>query len=134
MNNILGEYQNDIPDLSTLDLGHYERIFKLYVTQNNGKDFYFYNILKRITMPENIDSSILSVYRTRSSLPLTIISYNIYGDIRLWWLILLINKQEIGNDIFVVPGDLELKYIKREFLTSVFQEITKLTIYNGRHY
>jgi hypothetical protein len=131
---ILGEYQNNIDDLSSLDLEHYERIFKVYTANNNNKDFYFYSILKRITLPENIDGTILSTYKTRGPKPLTIISHDIYRDIRLWWLIFLLNKKEIGKDIFVVPGSLELKYVKREFLSIVFAEITKLTIFNGRHY
>lgn len=131
---ILGEYQNNIDDLSSLDLEHYERIFKIYIANNNDKDFYFYNILRRITLPENIDGSILSTYKTNGPKPLTIISHDIYRDIRLWWLIFLLNKKEIGKDIFVVPGSVELKYVKREFLSIVFAEITNLTIFNGRHY
>jgi len=132
--NILGEYQNNIVDLSSLDLEHYERIFKIYITENNDKTFYFYNILKRISLPENIDTSVLGVYKTPVSMPLTIISHNIYGDIRLWWLIYFLNSKEIGKNIFIIPGSTELKYIKREFLQAVFAEITKLTIFNGRHY
>lgn len=132
--NKLGKYQNNIDDLSTLDLEHYERIFKLYITSNNDKDFYFYNILRRISMPDNLDSGVSRVFKVKTPLPLTIISYNIYQDIRLWWLLLLLNKKEIGKNIFVVPGGVEIKYIAPESLTSVFQEITNLTIYNGRHY
>jgi hypothetical protein len=132
--NILGEYQNNIVDLSSLDLEHYERIFKIYITENNDKTFYFYNILKRISLPENIDTSVLGVYKTSVPMPLTIISHNIYDDIRLWWLIYFLNSKEIGKDIFIIPGSTELKYIKREFLQAVFAEITKLTIFNGRHY
>jgi hypothetical protein len=45
-----------------------------------------------------------------------------------------LNSKEIGKNIFIIPGSTGLKYIKREFLQAVFAEITKLTIFNGRHY
>ena len=46
----LGKYQNSIPDLKKLDLEQYERIFKVFETVNNGKSFYYYNILKKNTV------------------------------------------------------------------------------------
>jgi hypothetical protein len=132
--NTLGEYQNNITQLKQLDLEHYERIFKIYTTGNSDKEFYFYNILKKITLPENIDSNFLDFYTVSSPLPLTTISHNIYDDIRLWWLIFIINSSVIGKDIFVVPGGTQLKFIKSQYLSIVFNQITKLAVYNGRHY
>lgn len=130
----LGEYQNDIPDLKQLDLENYERIFKVYTANIDDKEFFFYNILKKITLPNNIDSNLLDFYTVNSPLPLTTISYNIYNDIRLWWLIFILNSSVIGKNIFVVPGGTQLKFIKGQYLSVVFNQITKLAIYNGRHY
>jgi hypothetical protein len=130
----LGEYQNNIGDLEHLGLGRYERIFKVFDVDVDNKTFYLYNILRKVAFPTNIDSQFLDTYTTASSLPLTIVSYNIYTDISLWWLIYLINKSVIGTNIFTVPGNTELKYIKPAFLETIFTEITKNTIYNGRHF
>ena len=132
--NTLGKYQNNIPDLKSLDLEHYERIFKVFETVNNGKSFYYYNILKKIQFPENISSGITKLYTTPSVLPFTTISYNIYSDIRLWWLIYLINKDKLGSNIFTVPAGTQLKYIDPLYLDIVFNQITKLVVFNGRHY
>jgi len=130
----LGKYQNSIPDLKKLDLEHYERIFKVFETVNNEKSFYYYNILKKIQFPDNIDSRITEFYITPSILPLTTVSYKIYGDIRLWWLILLLNKDKLGPMAFTVPAGVQLKYINPLSLDTIFFQITKLVIFNGRHY
>lgn len=134
MNTLLGEYQNNITDLKFLDLVNYERIFKIYLNKNNDKNFYYYNILKKITMPKNINSQYVNLYDVPSTLPLTIISHNLYKDIRLWWLIYLLNEDKLTSNRFLVPSGTRLIYIKPELLTTVFSEITNKTIYNGRHY
>lgn len=130
----LGSYQNDTPGLSSLDLTYYERIFKVFTDNNDGKDFFFYNILKKVSLPDNIDSAYLSFFKVDSPLALTIISDKIYNNIKLWWLIYLVNKDTIGDNIFVIPGGTQLKYIRKEILPLVFNQITKATIYNGKHY
>lgn len=130
----LGEYQNNIPSLSSLDISSYERIFKVFEAKDTNKNFYFYNILKKIELPTNIDDEYLAFYNVKSNLPMTILSYKIYGDMKLWWLIYLLNKQELGNNIFVVQGGTQIQYIKPEIIPTVLQQITDIIIYNGRHY
>lgn len=130
----LGEYQNNIPSLSSLDISSYERIFKVFEAKDTNKNFYFYNILKKIELPTNIDDEYLAFYNVKSNLPMTILSYKLYGDMKLWWLIYLLNKQELGNNIFVVQGGTQIQYIKPEIIPTVLQQITDIIIYNGRHY
>jgi hypothetical protein len=132
--NTLGKYQNNISGLKHLDLENYERIFKVYETLNNDKTFYYYNILKKIQFPEIINANIIKLYTTTEVLPFTIVSYKIYGDIRLWWLLFLINKDVLKSNIFTVPAGTQLKYINPQYLEVVFNQITELTILNGRHY
>ena len=132
--NTLGEYQNNITGLSALDLSNYERIFKVFTDTNNSKDFYFYNILKKIELPINIDSEFIDFYKVESPLPLTILSHKIYNDIKLWWLIFLLNKEAIGDNIFVIPGGTQIKYLKKYTLAFVYNQITNSTVYNGKHY
>ena len=130
----LGDYQNNITALSSLDTTSYERIFKVFEAKNGSKNFYFYNILKKIELPSNIDDSFVSFYMVNSNLPMTILSYKIYGDMKLWWLIYLLNKEKLDTNIFVVPGGTQLQYIKPEIIPTVLQQITDIIIYNGRHY
>lgn len=130
----LGDYQNNITALSSLDTTSYERIFKVFEAKSDNKNFYFYNILKKIELPPNINDEYLSFYNVNSNLPMTILSYKIYGDMKLWWLIYLLNKKELGTNIFVVPGSTQIQYIKPEIIPTVLQQITDIIIYNGRHY
>lgn len=130
----LGKYQNNISSLNQLDLEHYERIFKVFETVNDDKSFYYYNILKKIQFPEIINSGIVKYYTTPSILPFTTISYNIYKDIRLWWLLYLVNKDKLGSNIFTVPAGTQLKYVDPLYLDVIFNQITQLVVFNGRHY
>lgn len=131
---IQGLYQNNVPGLAKLKLQHYERIFKVFDIESTDKKFFFYNILRKIEFPDNIDPNIIKYHNMEISKPLTTISYDIYGDLRLWWLIFLLNKAVIGSNLFIIPAGVQLKFIKPEFLETVFIQITNLSILNGRHY
>jgi hypothetical protein len=130
----LGEYQNNIQSLSSLSIESYERLFKLYSQEVGDKEQYYYNILRKVDLPENINTDFLEFYTTPTPMPLTIISHNIYNNQRLWWLILKLNKREIGDNIFTVPSGIKLKYIIPTALPIVFNQITKISVFNGRHY
>lgn len=130
----LGDYQDNIEELDTLSITNYERIFKIFTLDNDDKQFYFYNILKKIVMPDNINSDYIEYYDNKSPAPLTLISHRIYNDIKLWWLIALLNKDKLQSNLFVVPGGTQLQYLTAEALPLVFAQITKITIKNGRHY
>jgi hypothetical protein len=130
----LGNYQSDIKSLSSLSITAYERIFKLYKTEKNTKEFLFYNILKKIEIPDTIDDEFVSFYTVKSNMPLTILSYKIYGDIKLWWLLFLVNKKTLEANRFVVSGGVQIEYIKPEYLSLVLSQITKITQGNGRHF
>ena len=134
MSTTLGNYQNSVPGLSALDISNYERIFKVYETLKDDKSFYFYNILKKIEIPAIIDDSVIEYYTVRADMPLTTVSYKLYGDIKLWWIIYLVNRKALGNAAFVVKGGTQLTYIKQDVLPQVFQQITDIIVYNGRHY
>ena len=57
----------------------------------------------------------------QENLPWTTISFNAYGNIELWWLIMLVNK--IYNPIKGATSGMVLKIIKPEFIPSILQEI-----------
>lgn len=130
----IGKYQIDVDTLPPLSLTSYERIFKLYNVQKDNKEFLFYNILKKIEIPDTIDDELISYYNVRSNMALTIISHKIYGDMNLWWLIFLINSKTLKDNRFVVPGGTQLSYIKPEFLSTILSQISRITQNNGRHF
>jgi len=133
MNIITGNYQNEIPSLSALQIQNYERIFKVFQQSVNDKDFYIYNILKRIDFPE-IDSQYIEYYNVESRMALTILSYKIYEDIQSWWILYLLNKDKFEGAPFYVNGGTQIKYITDSVRTAIYTDITNSTVYGGRHY
>lgn len=129
----LGNYQNEIPSLSNLNLKDYERIFKVFKASVDDKEFYYYNILKKIDFPQ-IDDSFLRFYNVKTRMPMTTVSYNIYGDIKSWWIIYLLNKEVFDGPPFYIEGGVEVKYITNELRTLIYDDITQSTIYSNRHF
>lgn len=113
-----GEYQNDIDILSDLELYRYENIFKVY---NRGdENFFYYNILKKIKLPSDMSEDIFSYVKYNTALPLTTLSYKIYGTTYLWWLIMIVNN--IKNPMKVESG-FKIRFIKKPFLKIVLESI-----------
>ena len=80
-----GNFQNKIKALTPLKNTRYENIFKLYKT--GDKSQYFYNLLQSIYLPENLNEDFIYYQLVNDKIPWTIISYNAYKTIELWWLI-----------------------------------------------
>ena len=129
----MGNYQNEITNLQSLDIGDYENIFKIFELSVNNKNFFTYNILKKIEFPE-LDYKYLGFYTPKSKMALTILSYNIYEDIKSWWILYLLNKDKFDGAPFYIDGGVEIKYILPEIRTLIYDDIVNSTIYGGRHY
>jgi hypothetical protein len=114
-----GQYQNAITSLPSLNTLRYERIFKLFTTEQNQ---YYYNLLQSIYISDDIDDTKIFNLTVKQNLPWTAISYNVYGNIELWWLILLVNK--IYNPIKEPAQGMVLKLIKPEFVPDILREIS----------
>lgn len=128
-----GQYQNQVPSLSALNVKDYERIFKVFKASTDDKEFFYYNILKKIEFPV-IDSQYISYYEVRSRMPMTTISYNIYGDIKSWWILYLLNKDKFTGAPFYVDGGTQLAYITDALRGIIYSDITQGTIFGGRHF
>jgi hypothetical protein len=128
-----GTYQNQIPTLSALSIRDYERMFKVFKSSIDNKEFYTYNILKTIEFPE-IDSQYVEFYIPSKKMALSILSYRIYGDMKSWWILYLLNKDKFVGAPFFVNGGTQIKYIKDPIRTLIYDDITNSTIFGGRHY
>lgn len=128
-----GNYQNEVLSLSTLGVRDYERIFKVFKQSIDDKDFYTYNILKKIDFPE-VDSQYLGFYTPQNKMALTILSYNIYEDIKSWWILYLLNKDKFTGAPFYIDGGVQVKYILDPIRSLIYQDITNSTIFGGRHF
>lgn len=128
-----GQYQNEIPTLSALSVRDYERIFKVFKQSTDDKEFYTYNILKKLDFPD-IDSQYIGFYTPNNKMALTIVSYNIYQDIKSWWILYLLNKDKFVGAPFYVESGTQLKYILDPIRTLIYQDITQSTVFGGRHF
>ena len=111
-----GTSQNKIPQLPQISDYRYENIFKVY-QQNDGT--FFYNLLNKVTIPDNINPNTYYTTVVNQRMPWTTISYNAYGTIELWWLIAILNK--IQNPTTVPSGS--IKIIKSEYVRAIISEI-----------
>jgi hypothetical protein len=83
--------------------------------------YYFYNIGKKITLPDNIDEGVFDYFSVPDTLPLTTISYQVYGTIHLWWLILMTNN--IQNSLKLISPGSVIKIIKKEYVSTILDSL-----------
>lgn len=124
MNGIL---QKDIPQLPDLEKTRYENIFKIYTVDKGLKDkYYFYNILNKVAIPDSIDKGLIDSVKLTKRLPWTTFSFQLYGTIQLWWLIVILNKPK--NIFYAEPG-ITYKYFKQSnidtILTNIIDQVDK---------
>ena len=114
-----GQYQNYIADLPNLEVYRYENIFKVY--QMKDKNFYFYNIIKNVKVPQDISNQLFDLVTLKNNTPLTTLSYQVYGTTYLWWLICLLNN--IQNPFDINNSGKQLKILKQQYLKPVLNAI-----------
>jgi hypothetical protein len=114
--------QNNIKDvvIKKLSSQNLENLFNIY-KKDNGQ--YFYNILKTVNFPEDIDPDIYSLYETKPKDTWPLIAYNEYSDVRLWWLICSMN-QIINPLKQPAPGTI-LKILSPEIVRTVLTKLTE---------
>lgn len=112
----MNNYQNNIENLSKLENSQLENIFTIY---QDSKTYYFYNLLNNISFPDELDNDLYYWTNVNFDMPLTTISYKYYGDIKLWWLILIVNK--IQNPF--LKGVKTVKIIKPKHVQNILNMI-----------
>lgn len=104
------------------DPERYENIFNLYQLENdNGNKYVFYNILNKVSFPNDLDQNIFEYYKIESKIPLTTLSYNIYNTQHLWWLIMVLNN--IKNPVKLIDSGSIIKTVKIDYLDLIFDAI-----------
>lgn len=118
---INGIPQNQVAELNSLNKNLYENIFNVNLINNDTSDAYFYNLLNKVILPEDISDEYVEQKVLTGDKPWTMLSFELYGTIQLWWTIVLLNKP---INIFKAEANTEYKYIKPELINSVLQQIT----------
>lgn len=116
-----GTLQKNIANLPSLDNLRYENIFKVYTVEKGPRDsYYFYNITNRVSIPDNIDQTLLDTISLNKKLPWTTFSYQLYGTISLWWLLFLLNKPK---NIFYAEAGKQYKYFLPSYIDTIINNI-----------
>lgn len=97
---------------------NYSNIFNLY--KKNGISFY--NILKKIQLPEDKTIDLYKKYIVPYKMPWIFVSELIYDDYTYYWLILLANFDKKLNPFYANAGE-EIFIIKPEYLNLVISAI-----------
>lgn len=103
-----GKYQQDVDRLGSLEKYRYENIFKVY--EQGDKNFFYYNVLKTLKLPGELNEQLFDNVTYNGQMPITTLSYSLYGTTYLWWLIMIVNgiknprKIESGRSLRVVKG------------------------------
>tara|TARA_Y100000401_G_scaffold5434_1_gene3716 strand:- start:141 stop:506 length:366 start_codon:yes stop_codon:yes gene_type:complete len=115
----LNKTQNNITELESLKETRYENIFKMA----KSDAYFFYNIIKKISLPDDIQEEVFFNIRVNARKPWTALSHDVYGTQDLWWLICIVNKvyNPINNP---EPGRI-YKVIKPDLIDIVLAEITR---------
>tara|TARA_Y100000310_G_C20676403_1_gene813329 strand:+ start:189 stop:557 length:369 start_codon:yes stop_codon:yes gene_type:complete len=115
----LNKKRNEISEMSNVSDISYESIFNVY----KDDDFYGYNILKTVQIPQDIDHDFIEYIRIDGKMAWVTISNNVYGTIQLWWLICVTNK--ILNPVLNPSPGTIIKVIKPEYVADVITSITQ---------
>jgi len=117
-----GKKNNQIADLKRINSYYFENYINMY--EDNG--YYFYNLASSINF-ENIDNpEYFYLYRVNSNKSWTLISYENYNTIHLWWIICLLNG--IDNPVKFPDSGTVLKILKAEYVGDVLDKIKKKTL------
>jgi hypothetical protein len=115
-----GNYQNTIEELTDLEVYRYENIFKIY--QTGSKNYFFYNIIKKVLIPKDINNDYFFTYTIQNNIPFTTLSFQAYNTTQLWWLICIVNDIKYPQDPSIIGKT--IKILKKEYIKPVLNSIT----------
>jgi nucleoid-associated protein YgaU len=111
---------NEVPEIShKIKPQNYENIFNVYFDSDN--EWYFYNILRKVNFPDNLDTGVYSVYRVMHGETWPGLAWKFYKNVKLWWVICAVNKVYDPTDD--PTGGTELKILTANTVRSILNEI-----------
>jgi hypothetical protein len=104
---------------TSLDDSRYENIFNLA----RADKYYFYNIIKKISFPDELNTNMFYTVKITSEMPWTTFAHQVYGDQTLWWLICILNN--IQNPTTNPAPGILYKVIEPSFVSQILAEINR---------
>jgi len=118
----LQKKRNNIDTLLPLSDTRYENIFSM----NLCDTYLFYNIIKKINFPDDLETEVYYEQYTTASIPWTTLSHEVYGDQNLWWLICGVNN--IQNPTVNPEVGKAYKLIRPSYVNTILAEIKQQLI------
>ena len=111
-----------VPNIPPVGAAYYENILNMYQTENEDAYNYF-NISNKVQINiNNIDENFVEYFYIDAPLPLTTLSYRIFGTQHLWWLIVAMNKL---NPIDIPAAGTVIVVPKQQFIAEVLNAIKR---------
>ena len=111
--------RNKEQDLTSLPETQYENIFNIAKVD----EYFFYNIIKKISFPDNLGEEIYFEKFITSNMPWTTFAHTVYGTQDLWWLICCTNKIQNPTENPVIGK--VYKLIKPDLVSRILAEINQ---------
>lgn len=111
--------QNDLTDINyNLSPQQYENIFNVYSDQDIG---YFFNILKTINFPTDLDPDVYDLYTIEPNDAWPIISWKVYNSVFLWWVLCSVNN--IQNPLIMPEPGTQIKILKGIYIRNILNNL-----------
>ena len=114
--------QNDINDTSVnkLKAQNIENLFNVYTDEDQN---YFYNILKTINFPDDLNPFLFYYYDTETKDTWPLIAWKAYKDVKLWWVICAVNN--IQNPVAQPVAGTRIKLLTSDVVREILNEIKR---------
>lgn len=110
----------NIDEIPPVGSDYYENIFNVYQTQDES-NYYYYNIGRKVTIDINdVNEAYIEYYFIDRPMPLTTMSYKLFGTMHLWWLIAAMNQL---NAIEIPPSNTVIAVPKRIYLQNILNSL-----------
>lgn len=112
---------NDIPNVQyKLPFSNLENVFNVYKDED---DKYFYNMLRTVNIPEDLDPQYYDVYTIRYGDMWPTLAWKFYQNVNLWWLICATNQIDNATEN-PKTGD-NIKIIKEGYVTEILNSLSE---------
>ena len=110
---------SDVPNPSVqLTPQNMENIFSV---NQDASGFYYFNLIRTINFPVDLDPSSYTIYQVAPNDMWPSISWKVYKNVKLWWLICTANQ--IQNPVIPPTPGTQLKIINRDVVKTILNQI-----------
>ena len=111
--------RNDIPDISEkIFFQNYENLFNVYQTDSGD---YYYNISRKINLPDEISTSYCTQYIVEYGDTWTGLAYKFYNDVKLWWIICIANR--VMNPCVMPESGFVINILSKDIVQDILSTI-----------